>query len=155
MADQPLRIPVIQEVLRVGKRVREAGGVRIHKRVTTHEEPLAIPLLSEDVEVERVRRDQPVAVAPKLRFEGETLVIPVVEEVLVVEKRLVLREELRVTRRLRRRVEAREMTLRREEVVVEPLTIPEGAPEAKPEIKPETKPEAETAATEAKTETNP
>ena len=39
-----------------------------------------------------------VDAAPPIREEGDTIIIPIVEEIMVVEKRLVLREEVRITR---------------------------------------------------------
>jgi stress response protein YsnF len=41
------------------------------------------------------------AEAPATRYEGDTLVVPVLEEVLVVERRVRIKEELRITRRQR------------------------------------------------------
>ncbi len=49
--------------------------------------------------IEHVQIDRIVAEAPPQRQEGDTLILPVVEEVLVMEKRLMLREEIRITRR--------------------------------------------------------
>ena len=47
------------------------------------------------------------------------MIIPLVEEVLVVERRLLLREELRITRRQETRSEAQTVTVRSEDVVIE------------------------------------
>jgi len=77
--------------------------------------------------------DRVVAGPVPVRHEGDTMIVPVLEEVLVVEKRLVLKEELRVTRR---RVETREpqtVTLRREDVVVERFTAHDDAVTARPD----------------------
>ncbi|MGI8743084.1 MAG: DUF2382 domain-containing protein [Bryobacteraceae bacterium] len=63
------------------------------------------PLFREDCDVERVpvkrMLDQPV----EIRQEGDTLIIPLMEEVLVVEKRLMLREELHIKRRREHKAE--------------------------------------------------
>jgi hypothetical protein len=56
-------------------------------------------LFREGYSIERVQIDRIVAEPPVQRQEGDTLILPVVEEVLVVEKRLMLREEIRITRR--------------------------------------------------------
>ncbi|MEO5727367.1 MAG: DUF2382 domain-containing protein, partial [Byssovorax sp.] len=53
------------------------------------------------------------------RIEGDTTVIPLFEEQLVLQKRLLLREEVRVTRRRTERRDAQVVTVRREEVIVE------------------------------------
>ena len=110
-------IPLVAEEATVGKRVVETGKVRLNKTVTTRVEPVDVALSRE--EVVRVPRGTPVDQAPAIRHEGETMIVPVVAEVLVVTKRLVLREELHVTRRRVERRERQEVTLRAEEVAVE------------------------------------
>ena len=96
-----LRIPVIEEQLAFGTRVVETGrGVRIHKTVS--EQPVTIDerLSRDEVEVRHVPVDRMVAAGetPANRYEGDTLIIPVLEEVLVVERRLRIKEELHITR---------------------------------------------------------
>lgn len=96
-----LRIPVIEEQLAVGTRLVDTGrGVRIHKTVT--EQPVVIDerLARDEVDVRHVPVDRIVALddAPATRYEGDTLVVPVLEEVLVVERRLRIKEELHITR---------------------------------------------------------
>jgi len=120
-ADGAVRMPVMQEQLQVDKRVVDTGGVRIHKRVHTHEEEAALALMQEDLQVERVPIGKPVedGSAPRMREEGDTIVIPVLEERLVVSKQLVLKEELRVTRTRTPRHESHTEVLRSEEVEVE------------------------------------
>ncbi|CAN7397110.1 DUF2382 domain-containing protein [Massilia sp. LjRoot122] len=95
------RIPVVEEQLAVGTRVVETGrGVRVHKTVT--EQPVTIDerLMRDEVDVRHVPVDRIVALeeAPATRYEGDTLVVPVLEEVLVVERRLRIKEELHITR---------------------------------------------------------
>lgn len=96
-----LRIPVIEEQLEVDTRVVDTGrGVRIHKTVS--ERPVTVDerLARDEVEVRHVPVDRIVAPedAPVTRYEGDTLVVPVLEEVLVVERRLRIKEELHITR---------------------------------------------------------
>ena len=98
---EDLRIPVVEEQLTVGTRVVETGrGVRIHKTIS--EQPVVIDerLMRDEMEIERVPVDRIVALEdkPATRYEGDTLVVPVFEEVLVVERRLRIKEELRITR---------------------------------------------------------
>jgi len=98
---EDLRIPVVEEQLTVGTRVVETGrGVRIHKTIS--EQPVVIDerLVRDEMEIERVPVDRIVALEdkPATRYEGDTLVVPVFEEVLVVERRLRIKEELRITR---------------------------------------------------------
>jgi uncharacterized protein (TIGR02271 family) len=79
------------------------------------------PLAREEVTVERVPVDRFVSDPPPTRQEGDALVIPIVEEVLVVEKRLRLKEELWVRKRTLEERSPRTVTLRREEAVIERL----------------------------------
>jgi len=117
-------VPVIEEKLDVYKRAVVGGGVRIHKIVHEREELVDIPLTHEDVHVERVSINRIVEGAVEVRQEGDTTIVPVVEEVLVVERRLLLKEELRITRRRSVQNETRRVLLRSEEAVVEPLAPP-------------------------------
>jgi uncharacterized protein (TIGR02271 family) len=112
-------VPVVAEELAVTTRRVPTGGVRVRKTVARREAVVDEPLLREQVEIERVAVNRPVEAAPPVREEGDTVVIPLVEETLVVEKRLMVREEIRITRR---RVEARDprrVTLRSEQVEVD------------------------------------
>lgn len=112
------RIPVIREELRVDKRQVETGHVRVTKQVQVTEETVDTLVNQQTVQVERIPIDQLVDTAPTVRYEGETLVIPVLEEVMVVEKRLRLKEEVRITYQVETVEQQTPVTLRREEVVV-------------------------------------
>lgn len=117
-------IPVIQEEAYFDKRAVESGRVRITKQVHTHEENIDTPLIQERVQVERIPIEQIINDAAKTRYEGETLVIPVMEEVLVVEKRLLLKEEIRITKHTEETLHEETVTLRSEEVAVERAGTP-------------------------------
>ena len=94
-------VPVIEEVLHVGTRLIDTGrGVRIHKTVLQTPHLVEQSLLREEITIEHVRYDRALDAdaVPEVRYEGETLIIPVLEEVLVVQKQLRLKEEIRVTR---------------------------------------------------------
>lgn len=123
------RIPVIEEQIRVDKRVVETGRVVIQKRITEHQEHVAIPLNHDEVNVERVLINRYVDTPPEaVRYEGDTMIISVLEEVVVVEKRLMLVEELHVTRRQHQTEEMHQVTLRQEDVTVTrvPGAVPDG-----------------------------
>ena len=111
-------IPVIQEEIVVDKYVVERGKVRVSKRVSEHEEIVDEPLFHEEVSVERVPINQIIENAPGVRNEGDTLVIPIVEERVFVEKRLVLVEELRVKKQLVETHQPQTVTLRKEQVEI-------------------------------------
>jgi len=114
-------IPVIREELRVARREIERGGVRVHKRVEEREEVVEEPAYREEVTVERVPLGQPIDEEIGSRQEGDTLIIPVLEEMLVVEKRLVLKEEVRITKRRIEETEQARIVLREEHVDIEEL----------------------------------
>jgi uncharacterized protein (TIGR02271 family) len=93
--------------------------VRVRVQTTSHEQLVDEPLTHEKVEIERIAVNRPVDAVPPVREEGDLTVISVVEEVLVVERRLILKEEIHL-RRVRTTTRHREtVTLRDEEVVVE------------------------------------
>jgi uncharacterized protein (TIGR02271 family) len=120
-ADDTRVIPVIEETLDVQKLQVETGGVRIIKVVHEREEVVNVPRVREEVTVERVTLNRLVDTPVSMRQEGDTLIIPLLEEVVVMEKRLMLKEELRITKRRIEEQASQQVTLRREEVVVERL----------------------------------
>jgi uncharacterized protein (TIGR02271 family) len=120
-ADQPYVLPVIEEVLDVTRHREEIGRVRIQKQVHERTEVVDEPLLRDNVTVTRVPINRVIEQPIGVRQEGETLIVPVLEEVLVVEKRLLLVEEVHVTRHTTETHQPAEVTLRREEVTVERL----------------------------------
>jgi uncharacterized protein (TIGR02271 family) len=112
-------IPVLAEELAVGKRrVETEAGVRVSKTVETREQVVDVPLVKEDVDVQRVAINAPIDAPPAVRYEGDVMVIPIIEEVVVVEKRLMLKEEIRITRRQSELREPQRVTLRREHAEV-------------------------------------
>ena len=113
-------VPVIEETAHIEKRITETGIVRVRKVVREHEERIVTPLLRESVTVERVPINRPVEGAPpEARDEGDTRIIPVFEEILVVEKRLMLVEEIHIRRVQTTQDETQSVTLRRDEAVIE------------------------------------
>ncbi len=116
--DQTLVIPVIEEEAFLDKRVVETGKVRISKRISEHEEIIDEPLFREEVTVERVPVNQYIDQPPQIRHEGDVMIIPVVREQLVMQKRLVLVEELRVRKQIVETHQPQSVTLRREDVDV-------------------------------------
>ena len=116
--DEPIVIPVVEEQLHVGKRSVVTGTVRLDKHVGVYEEALDIPLAVRSFDVERVVLNQPVEAAPPVRQEGDTTIYPLVEEQLILTKQLILREELRVTRRDTERRDTRTVSLHREFIEV-------------------------------------
>ena len=112
-------IPIIEEKLHIGKQTIETGKVRLLKSVGEYHETLNEPLAIRTFDIERVSLNQPVETAPQIRHEGDTTIYPVVEEQLMLTKRLVLKEEVRVTQRDTERRDTQVVTLRREHIEME------------------------------------
>jgi len=125
MADTPknrtenISVPVIEEELEVGKRRVEGERVSVRTVPRERTEVVEQPLESMEVEIERIAIDREIDTAPDIRNDGDTTIIPVVEERLVVEKRLFLREEIHVHRRRVVTQFRQNVTLRSQDVVVE------------------------------------
>lgn len=118
-ADNETVIPVIQEEVLFEKRVVESGKVRITKSAREYEEIVDEPLFREEVTVERVPLNQVVESRLPVRYEGDLMIIPVVEEQVFVQKRLVLTEELRVRKQTIETHKPQRVTLLKEEVEIQ------------------------------------
>jgi uncharacterized protein (TIGR02271 family) len=112
-------IPVVAEELELGKRAVSTGGVRIQRHVLEQEEEIDMPLLSEHVQVRRVLLDREVEGPLPIREEGDTLIIPVVEEVLIISRRFRLKEEVHVRKLTRREQHRERITVRRQEAEIQ------------------------------------
>lgn len=116
--------PVVAESARVETRVVDTGGVRVRLGAEEYQAVAEASLEQVRAEVTRVPLNRVLeegAALPEPRQEGDTLVIPVVEEEIVLVKRRVLREELRITRTVESRPYRQPVTLRRTTVAVETL----------------------------------
>jgi uncharacterized protein (TIGR02271 family) len=112
-------LPVMEENLKVGVTKVETGKLTAKKKVTEEDLIVSGPVLQDELNIERIPLNQYIDVAPpSVRYEGDTMVIPVIEEEVVVQTRLKLVEEVRITRRQRERMAEEPVTIRREEVVV-------------------------------------
>jgi uncharacterized protein (TIGR02271 family) len=126
-------LPLLQEELRVEKRNVVTGKVRVRSVVDTIEEIARAELQEERVEVTRVPIDREVSTPPTVRTEGDVTIVPVLEEVLVIEKRLVLKEELHIRRHVARENFEVPVTLRKQRAVIERVT-PDGHTRSDEEI---------------------
>jgi uncharacterized protein (TIGR02271 family) len=115
-----LSIPVIEEELRVGKRVVERGGVRIFVHVETIPVEVPVTLRDETISVERRPVDQvidnPDAILDQQQQSAE---LREIDEEPVVEKRVVVKEELVIRKDVEERTETIRDTVRRTDVDVE------------------------------------
>lgn len=114
-------IPLVEEQLRVDKHAEVTGRVRVHTTVNERVQRAEAELAREEVRVVRVPINRQVDVMPAIREEGDTVIYPVVEEVLVVEKRLVLKEEIRLVRQRHSERFQQDVVVRSTEATVERL----------------------------------
>lgn len=106
------------EELAVSKRRVASGLVRVAVATRSHDEAVDEVLHHERVLVERVTINQPVETVPPLRVEGDTTILSVVEEIVVVTRQLILKEEVRVRRIQVTEVHHEVVTLREQEAVI-------------------------------------
>ena len=98
-------IPLYEESLSVARRKVERGRYRIDVRVVERDQSVEQTLERQDVEVERIAVGRVVGTAPEIRQEGDVMIIPIVEEEVVLVTRLVLREEIRIRKTTTQRTE--------------------------------------------------
>lgn len=120
------RIPVIEEGIRVHKEMVDTGSVRIIKKVEEEAVDLALRSTSHGYSVKRVSMNRYVDEAPPaIRREGTTLIISVVEEEAVIQKRLKVVEELHLSPAESETVKREKVKLRKERVEVEKREVNE------------------------------
>jgi uncharacterized protein (TIGR02271 family) len=118
--DDELAIPVTEEQLHVRREVVDTGRtLRVRKQVEEVPATVREPVTTEMVEVQRVAVGRVVDEPPAVRHEGDVMVVPVVQERLVMRKELVLVEEIHLTRRREVTQAQADVVLRRERVTVE------------------------------------
>ena len=100
MAEPETIIPIVEEELKVETRTVPTGRVRVETRTELVEEIATAQLETSEVEVSRVPVGREVETAPEVKTIGDVTIVPVMEEVLVVERRLMLKEELHIRRRV-------------------------------------------------------
>jgi uncharacterized protein (TIGR02271 family) len=123
----PTVIPVFEESLSVAKRVVDTARVRVSRVTHNYQQQVDELLQHEKVEVERIPIDRPIEAMPSVRQEGDITIIPVVEEVVKIERSLVLKEEVHI-RRLKTTERFQEtVTLRRQEAVISRHPVEEPA----------------------------
>jgi uncharacterized protein (TIGR02271 family) len=116
-------IPIVEERLIPSKRAVELGELRIHKHVDEVEESVREAVTRDDLIVERIQVNQPLDSPVASRQDGEWTVFPIMREVLVVKKQLMLVEEVRVkTQQIAEEQEVVEIT-RHERLELEDATV--------------------------------
>jgi uncharacterized protein (TIGR02271 family) len=128
-SNQETVIPLHVEEVSVAKQQVATGRLRV-STVTQQSEVLVDELLKQEmVEVERTPVNKPVDRMPSVREEGDTLIVPVVEEVLVVERRLILKEEIRLRRVQQTRRHHEYVKIRKQEAIITRTPIEKTAAE--------------------------
>lgn len=115
--DDP-KLTLFAEELEVRKEAVETGRLRVSKQTRTREAFIDEALVSEQAEVERIPVGRQIFEMPSVRQEGETTIIPIVEEVLHTERRLMLKEEVKITRRRKTEQFQDRVPLRYQEAVI-------------------------------------
>lgn len=111
-------VPLHDEEVTISRRRVERDVVKVQTITHVREALINEDLVHERVEIERIAMGQIVASTPPVREEGDVTIIPVVEEIVVIEKRLVLKEEIHL-RRIRVTEQHREtVALREQEAVI-------------------------------------
>src|SRR3989337_2717840 len=82
-------VPVLQENVSVTKKTVEKAKVKLSKKVNTHSEFYEVPLIQEEIEVKRISKNEILDnTPPGIRYEGDIMIIPVLKEVAVIEKKI-------------------------------------------------------------------
>jgi stress response protein YsnF len=115
---EELTIPLSAEEAEVTRQSIVTGRVTVSTVTKARDELIDELLTNEHAEIERVPIRQLVDAVPGIREEGDTTVIPVVEEVLIVERRLFLKEEVRVRRVKTMTRHQQTVTLREQDAVI-------------------------------------
>ncbi len=118
--EDELRVQRTEEELAAGTREREAGEVRVRKNVTMDRETAEVPTRREEVHVDRVPLEGEAATGAEIG--DEEVSVPVTEEEVVVEKRPVVKEEIRIRKEVVEDTEIVEEDVRREEVEIDDET---------------------------------
>lgn len=117
----PVTVPIVEEEIRLHTREVVTGRIRVTLATDTIDEIVRQELKGERVEVERRPMDQliePGAEPPQTRVEGNVTVIPILEEILIVEKRLRIKEEVRIIRHTETEVAEIPVALRKSRAIV-------------------------------------
>lgn len=113
-------IPVIEEVLKVDKKLVETGRIHVRKEIDEEEKQIEIPLMNESYEVERVKvKDQIFDQVPSIRHEGDVIVIPVIKEVAEIKIRYEVTEEIHLKKNKTITPHTEQVTLKKEKVIIQ------------------------------------
>ncbi len=114
-------VPLVDEHLEVRKHWVQSGEVVVRRSVQTSQQTIPVELQYEEVQVDRVPVNRPLAEGEQTQpwWDGEVMVVPVIEEEIVVSKRLVVREEVRISKRKSVRQETVSNSIRNQQVYID------------------------------------
>lgn len=112
-------IEVHQQDFKISKKNIAVGEVKVHKTVNSEIVSTKIPLLHDEVRIEHKKINKEITSIPKVRTNGNTTIIPVIKEIAVVIKKMVLVKEIHITKERFKNVEEIKTELRKEEVKIE------------------------------------
>ena len=117
-APEEALLPLYAEQIVVTRQKLERK-VQVSLRTINRDHVVDELLTHERVEVERVPVGRQIDAVPANRQEGDTTIIPVIEEVVVVHRQLVLKEEIRMRRVRITEHHCETVSLREQEATVE------------------------------------
>ena len=113
-----LSLKLLEESVSVSRRLVQGQTVRIATTTRLHEQAVEEPITRETIEIERVAVGHFVEATPEVRQEGDVTILPVMEEVIVVERRLRLKEKVRIRRVRTTEMHREKVQLRRQDATV-------------------------------------
>jgi stress response protein YsnF len=112
---------------------RQVEGDIVRVAAVTHvrEQAVEVPLTREIIDIERIAIGKVVEIAPPIRYEDDVTILPVLEEVevVIIERRLVLKEEIHVRRRRITEMYSETVSLREQSAVVTRLVAGQAYPD--------------------------
>jgi len=112
-------IRVLKEDIDISKKVIDGRKISLHKSVSTETVSNNIVLLHDNIRIEHITFNKEVGEIPKIREKGNITIIPVIEEVAVVTKKIILVKEIHITNDQIEKIEHIETLLRKESVTID------------------------------------
>ncbi|MDQ2719783.1 MAG: YsnF/AvaK domain-containing protein [Bacteroidota bacterium] len=111
-------LEVIEEEVVISKKLIETGKVKISKKVNEYQQLVNTSLIHEEIDIKTIPINKYIETAPEpIRHEGDTMIIPVIKEVVVV--RIMLVEEIHITKKKVPTNDSQTISLSKEEIVIE------------------------------------
>lgn len=107
-------IPILSEQVEIEKRRVEGDRMTIDIQTESEIETVSETLLNEEVDVHRIAVGRRVDARPDIRQDGDTIIIPIIRERLVLKKELFVEEELHIIRKVVPETVTEDVKLRRQ-----------------------------------------